>query len=300
MDRFDAMRAFTCVVDTGSFTKAAETLHISRATATQLVQQLEKRLQVRLLDRTTRKVGVTGAGSAFYERAVRLLADLDDAENSVTASQETLGGRLRLDVPSPLARLVLLPALPAFFARHPDIQIDMRVSDRTSDLLDENIDGVIRGGPMADPTLIARHLGDLRLQTYAAPDYLQRLGSPQHPRELEGPEHRIVGYLWAHRNQQAPYLMRRQQEALGIRGHYALAVDDGNAYLAAALAGLGIVWLPDYMARPHVAAGSLIRLFPDWQLDPMPLHAAFPPSRRNNARLRAFIDWAAELIAGIS
>ncbi|WP_020205627.1 LysR family transcriptional regulator [Cupriavidus sp. WS] len=300
MDRFDAMRVFACVVETGSFTKASETLHISRATATQLVQQLETRLHAKLLHRTTRKVKVTVAGQTFYDHAIRLLADLQEAERGVAGGSDMLEGRLRVDVPSPLASLILVPALPGFYERYPGIQLDMRVSDRTSDLLDENIDCVIRGGPIADQTLIARRVGDLHLQTYAAPEYLRRAGNPGHPSELDGSAHRIVGYLWAHRNQRVPYPMRRGEEIVSIRGNYALAVDDGNAYLAAGVAGLGIVWLPDYMAQRCTAEGTLIRLFPEWQLDPMPLHVAFHPSRRANARLRAFIDWVEERIGAIS
>ena len=129
MDRFDAMQAFARVVEAGSFTKAAETLHMSKTTVTQLVQQLEARLRVRLLNRTTRKVNVTADGALYYERVIRLLADMDDAETSLSGASALPRGRLRVDVPSPLARLILVPALPEFHARYPDIQIDMGVSD---------------------------------------------------------------------------------------------------------------------------------------------------------------------------
>lgn len=300
MDRFTAMQAFARVVETGSFTKAAETMHISRATATQLVQQLESRLQAKLLSRTTRKVKLTDTGAVFYEKAIRLLADLDDAEHLIADAHAALTGRLRVDVPSPLARLVLVPALPTFHARYPNIQIDMRVSDRPTDLLDENVDCVIRGGPVTDQALIARRLGELHLHTYAAPAYLSQHGIPAHPHELEDLPHRVVGYLWAHKNQPFPYAMRRGQELVHIRGNYAIAVDDGNAYLSAGMAGLGIVWLPNYMAREPVAQGSLIPILTDWQIEPMPLHAAFHPSRRMSVRLRSFVDWAAEQLAHIN
>lgn len=300
MDRFDAMQVFARVVETGSFTKAAQTMHISRATATQLVQKLEARLQVKLFSRTTRKVKVTDTGAAFYQRVIRLLADLEEAENGVSQAHGLVEGRLRVDVPSPLARMILVPALPAFHQRYPGIQIDMRVSDRAVDLLDENIDCVIRGGPVSDQSLVAKRLGELQLRTYAAPAYLRHTGEPAHPKELEGPLHRVVGYLWAHKNLHFPYAMRRGAELVNIRGSYALAVDDGNAYLAAGLAGLGIVWLPDYMAREQVARGALTRLLADWRLDPMPLHAAFHPSRRRSAKLHAFIDWVSEIVSTVS
>jgi DNA-binding transcriptional LysR family regulator len=204
MDRFDAMLAFTRVVETGSFTKAAETLHMSKTSVTQLIQQLEARLRVRLLNRTTRKVNVTAEGALYYERVVRLLADMDDAESSLSGDSVLPRGRLRVDVPSPLASLILIPALPAFHARYPDIQIDMGVSDRIVDMIDESVDCVVRGGDLTDQSLIARHVGDLRSGIYAAPGYLQRIGKPAHPSEIENSEHRIVGFLWARNGKALP------------------------------------------------------------------------------------------------
>ncbi|MBA1271785.1 LysR family transcriptional regulator [Stutzerimonas azotifigens] len=296
MDRFDAMQAFARVVETGSFTKAAETLHMSKTSVTQLIQQLEARLRVRLLNRTTRKVNVTADGAAYYERVVRLLADMDDAETSLSSASAAPRGRLRVDVPSPFARMILVPALPAFHARYPDIQLDMGVSDRRVDLIGENVDCVVRGGEITDQSLVARHVGDLRLGVYAAPSYLERAGTPRHPRELEDTHHRIVGFLWARSGKVFPYAMHGQDERVEVLGRYVLAVDDGNAYLAAGLAGLGILWLPDYMAREQLARGELVPLFEDWQLDPMPMYVAYPPNRHVSAKLRVFIDWIVELM----
>ncbi|OUM07884.1 LysR family transcriptional regulator [Pseudomonas syringae] len=297
MDRFDAMQAFARVVETGSFTKAADTLHMSKTSVTQLVQQLEARLRVRLLNRTTRKVNVTADGAAYYERVVRLLADMDDAETSLSSAASLPRGRLRVDVPSPFASLLLMPAMPAFHARYPDIQIDMGVSDRIVDLIGENVDCVVRGGEITDQSLMARRVGDLRLGVYAAPGYLQRTGTPVHPRELEDSSHRIVGYLWARTGKALPYAMQREGEQVHVQGRYTLAVDDGNAYIAAGLAGMGILWLPDYMARPHVARGDLVPLFEDWQLESMPMYVAFPPNRHVSIKVRVFIDWVTELMA---
>jgi len=296
MDRFDAMQAFTRVVEAGSFTKAAETLHMSKTSVTQLVQQLEARLRVKLLNRTTRKVNVTADGAVFYERAVRLLADLDDAETSLSAASASPRGRLRVDVPSPLASMILVPALPAFHARYPDIQIDMGVSDRLVDMVGENVDCVVRGGELTDQSLMARRVGNLQLGVYAAPSYLARVGTPAHPRELEDSQHRIVGFLWARTGKALPYAMRLDDENVHIQGRYVLAVDDGNAYLAAGVAGLGVLWLPDYMAQASVARGDLVPLFADWRLDSMPMYVAFPPNRHISVKLRVFIDWVIELM----
>lgn len=256
MDRFDAMQAFARVVEAGSFTKAAETLHMSKTTVTQLIQQLEARLRVKLLNRTTRKVNATADGAAYYERVIKLLADMDDAETSLPGAAAQPKGRLRVDVPSPLANLILVPALPEFYARYPQIQIDMGVSDRIVDIIDENVDCVIRGGELRDQSLMARRVADLQLGVYAAPSYLARAGTPTHPRELEDSHHRVVGFLWARTGRPVPYALRNVSENLLIKGQHVLAVDDGNAYLAAGLAGLGVLWLPRYMSAVHEARGS--------------------------------------------
>ncbi|MBA4682040.1 LysR substrate-binding domain-containing protein [Pseudomonas sp. MDMC216] len=297
MDRFDAMQAFARVVETGSFTKAAATLHMSKTSVTQLVQQLEARLRVRLLNRTTRKVNVTADGAAYYERVVRLLADVDDAETSLSSASMAPRGRLRVDVPSPFARMLLIPALPAFYARYPEIQLTLGVSDRLIDIIGENVDCVVRGGEITDQSLIARHVGDLQLGIYATPGYLQRAGTPMHPRELEAAGHHTVGFLWSRTGKALPYAMQRGEERIEAHGRPLLTVDDGNAYLAAGLAGLGMLWLPHYMARPHLASGELVRLFQDWQMTPMPMYLAFPPNRHVSAKLRVFIDWVVALMA---
>ncbi|MDY6948086.1 MAG: LysR substrate-binding domain-containing protein [Pseudomonadota bacterium] len=296
MDRFDAMQAFVRVVEAGSFTRAADTLHMSKTSVTQLVQQLEARLRVKLLNRTTRRVNVTADGAAYYERATRLLADLDDVETSLSSASASPRGRLRVDVPSPLARMILIPALPAFHAKYPDIQLDMGVSDRMVDVIGENVDCVVRGGELTDQSLQARRVGDLRLGVFAAPSYLKRAGTPSHPRELENSQHRIVGYVWARTGKTFPYAMRRDGERVTVQGRYVLAVDDGNAYLAAGLAGLGIMWLPEYMSKTHVARKELVPLFHDWRLDSMPMYLAFPPNRHVSTKLRVFIDWIVELM----
>ncbi|MGF6495666.1 DNA-binding transcriptional LysR family regulator [Luteibacter sp. 621] len=298
MDRFDAMQAFVRVVETRSFTKAADTLHMSKTTVTQLVQQLETRLRVKLLNRTTRKVNVTADGAVYYERAVRLLAELDDAETSLSSASAVPRGRLRVDVPSPFARLVLVPALPAFHARYPDIQIDMGVSDRVVDIIGENVDCVVRGGTLLDQSLMARSLGDLQLGAYAAPAYLANHGTPIDPRDLEGTHHRIVGFLWARSGKTYPYVMQRDGEQVEVQGQHAFAFDDGNAYLAAGVAGLGVIWLPTYMAEVHRERGELVPLFADWSFESMPMHVAYPPNRHVSAKLRVFIDWVVELMLG--
>ena len=296
MDRFDAMRAFVRVVEAGSFTKAAETLHMSKTTVTHLVQQLEARLRVRLLNRTTRRINVTPDGFAYYERVTRLLTDMDDAETSLSSATSVPRGRLRVDVPSPFARLILIPALPAFLARYPDIRLDMGVSDRTVDIISESVDCVVRGGEPKNQSMVARRVAELPLGVFTSPRYLALAGTPSHPRELENSHHRIIGFSWGRAGNLYPLVMHRRGESVKVQGRYALAVDDGNAYLAAGVAGLGIMWLPRCMSKAHLGRGELVALFEDWQLDPMPLYIAYPPNRHVSAKLRAFIDWVVELM----
>ena len=293
----DDLRVFTIVVRKASFAEAAQELGASPAFVSKRIRLLEEDLAVKLLHRTTRSVQLTADGAAYYPRVVRLLADLEDADASLSSALAAPRGRLRVDVPSPLASLVLIPALPAFHAQYPDIQLHLGVSDRVVDIVSDQVDCVVRGGTVTNPSLIARHVGDLALRVYAAPSYLQRCGVPQHPTELEGPHHHTVGFVWARTGKPLPFAMRRGHEQVQAQGRYVCAVDDGNAYLAAGLAGLGVLWLPDYMAKPHVAAGTLVPLFADWQMDPMPLHVAYAPHRHVSAKLRVFIDWVAALMA---
>jgi DNA-binding transcriptional LysR family regulator len=297
MDRFDAMQAFVRVVEAGSFTKAAETLSMNKTTVTQLIQQLEARLRVKLLNRTTRQVNVTPDGAAYYERVLRILGDVDEAENSLSNAQASPRGRQRVDVPGVLGRLVLLPALPLFHARYPDIQIDMGVSDRPIDLIGDNVDCVVRGGEVTDQSLVARRIGEFSYLLCAAPSYLARLGAPAHPQALVDTEHRIVGHFSARTGKLNPYVLHRGGETLEVVGRYTVAVNDGDAILAAGLAGMGVIRMTHFVARPHLAGGTLVPVLADWSFDPLPVHIAFPPNRHVSAKLRVFVDWVAELMA---
>ncbi|TAA44708.1 LysR family transcriptional regulator [Pseudoxanthomonas winnipegensis] len=296
MDRLEAMRVFASVVEASSFTKAAAALRISKTSATQLVQRLEAHLRVKLLNRTTRLVSPTAEGRTYYAHVVRVLADIEDAEDRLAAAATAPRGRLRVDVPSPWARFVLLPALPAFLARYPDIRFDIGVSDRMVDLIGEQVDCVVRAGAITDPALVARHVGQLEMGLYAAPSYLARHGTPAHPAALADAAHRVVGFRSPRTGKVVELTMHRGAEHLLPRVRPAITVDDGNACLAAGTAGLGLLWLPQYMAREALAAGALVRLFEDWRLEPMPLSIAYRPNRHPNLKLRAFIDWVVELV----
>lgn len=296
MDQLTAMRAFVRVVEAGTFTRAADLLEMPKPTVTKLIQQLETHLRARLLNRTTRRVTVTMDGAAYYERAMRLLSELDELDASMTLAQARPSGRLRVDCSSALATSVIIPALHEFHARYPDIQVDLGLSDRPADLLAENLDCAVRAGEIVDQNLIARRIGEMQLITCATPEYLARVGTPLHPRELEEAHH-IVAYRPALSGRVMPFFYQNHSEKIEISGRYTISVNDGMGYMAAALAGLGVVQLPTFMARGPITEGRLVPILLDWCTGPKPLHIVYPPNRHLSNKVRVFVDWLAELFS---
>jgi DNA-binding transcriptional LysR family regulator len=297
MDKLAAMQAFVRVVEAGTFTKAADTLSLPKPTVTRLVQSLESQLETQLLKRTTRRVTVTPDGAAYYDRAVRLLGEIDELESSMTRAKVSPRGRLRIDVGSTVAQLLVIPALPDFYARYPHIQIDMGVSDRPVDLIGENVDCVLRGGEIVDQSLVARRIGDFHLIVCASPDYLKRHGTPKHPQDLEDEGHTVVNHFSHRTGRIYPFVFANEAETIEVNGRHSLSVNDSNANLAAGLAGLGIVRLATFQAAPYLASGALQPLLLDWCATTVPLHVVYPPNRHLSAKVRVFVDWVAELFA---
>ena len=295
MDQIQAMRIFVRVVEAGTFTRAADSLSLPKASVTKHVQALEARLRVRLLNRTTRRVTVTADGAAYYERTVRLLTDLDDIEASMTNARSNPRGRLRVDVGTSMAQLLILPHLGEFHARYPDIQVDLGVSDRMVDLIGDNVDCVIRGGELTDQSLVARRIGNLEFITVASPAYLARCGTPTHPLQIEE-KHTIVVYFSPQSGRQYPLELQKDGESIDVRGPYRVSVNESNAYVTATLAGLGISQITSHQASPHLGSGALVRLLPEWSQPLLPIYVVYPPNRHLSAKVRAFVDWAAELV----
>ena len=294
MDQIQAMRIFVRVVEAGTFTRAADSLSLPKATVTKHVQALEERLRVKLLNRTTRRVTVTPDGAAYYDRTVRLLTDLDDIEASMTNARANPRGRLRIDVGTSVAQLLIIPHLAEFHARYPDIQVDLGVSDRTVDLIGDNVDCVIRGGELSDQSLVARRIGNLEFITAAAPAYLERKGTPTHPLEIEE-KHASVIYFSPQSGRHYPLEFRRGDESIDITGPYQLSVNESNAYVTSIVAGLGIGQITSWQAQRYLASGALVQLLPDWTQPLLPVYVVYPPNRHLSAKVRAFVDWAAEL-----
>lgn len=295
MNKFQAMEVFVQVVEAGSFTRAADLMQLPKATVSTLIQSLESSLSSKLLHRTTRSVTVTTDGAAYYERCVRILSDVRDAEESLSRTRLSPSGRLRVDVPTGLASEILIPALPAFFERYPDIQMELGSTDRPVDLVEEGVDCAVRGGELYDTSLIARRVGILNFVTAASPDYLARYGTPKHPDELA--RHRCVNYFSAKTGKVYDWDFKRGDEKIVVPMPGVIALNDSNAYVHAGLAGLGIIQMTDYMLDQHMAAGRMVQLLADWTSEPVPVHVVYPQNRHLSAKVRVFVEWIAELFA---
>jgi len=295
MNKLQAMEVFVQVVDTGSFTRAAEMLQLPKATVSTLVQSLETALSAKLLHRTTRLVTVTTDGAAYYERCIRILSDVRDAEESLSRTRLSPSGRLRVDVPTGLASEILIPALPTFFERYPDIMMELGSSDRPVDLVEEGVDCAVRGGDLFDDNLIARRVGVVNFVTAASPGYLARYGMPRHPRELE--RHRCVKYFSAKTGKTYDWDFQRGEESIELPMPGVIALNDSNAYVHAGLAGLGIIQMADYLLDQHVDAGRLVRVLGDWASRPLPVHIVYPQNRHLSAKVRVFVEWVSDLFA---
>jgi LysR family transcriptional regulator, regulator for bpeEF and oprC len=289
-----AMRVFVRVVEAGTFTKAADSLRMPNATVTKLVQALESHLRIKLLNRTTRRVTVTPDGSAYYERVVRLLGDLEDIESSVTHAKEKPRGRLRIDAGGAMSYFLILPALPEFLAKYPDIDVELGVSDRPADLIGDNVDCVIRGGPLLEPSLVARHIGDMRWITCATPAYFAKYGKPSHPTDLQS-GHVLSGYFFPRSGRMRPLVFQRDGKRIEIQPGQRMAVNDSGAHFASLRAGTGLGQLLSFMVSASGATEELIPVLREWQPEPLPVHVLYPANRHLSTKVRVFVDWAAEL-----
>ncbi|MEK1939894.1 MAG: LysR family transcriptional regulator [Pseudomonas sp.] len=295
LDRLDAMRAFCRIVELGSFTRAAEALATAKTTLSGQIQALESQLGVKLLHRTTRRVTATTDGAAYYERARTLLEDMDELEASVSLTRTVARGKVRVDMPSPVGRFLLIPALPTFVSQYPDIQLDLGCSERVVDLVQEGIDCAIRGGVVTDPDLVCRPIGQMRFVLCAAPGYLNDQPAVNSPEDLA--QLRFLAFVFPASGRQNPVRLSRGDDSVLIEQTPAMRFNSGGAYIAAAQAGLGFVAVPLCEAQPLLHSGELVQLLPDWSLASMPMSLVYPYARRQSARVRAFTEWASETMA---
>ncbi len=287
MERFEAMRVFTRVVERRSFTLAAEDLGLPRSTVTDAVKALEARLGVRLLERTTRQVRPTLDGEAHYRRCLSLIADLEDAEGAFGGARPR--GLLRLEVQGTLARHFLLPNLPKFFAEYPDIEINMSESDRWIDLIREGVDCVLRFGHLPDSDMIARQVVVLERLTCAAPNYLARHGTPTDPGALDG--HRMIGLRSLTTGRLRPMEFVIGDTLQEITLPVIMSVTGPESYLATARLGLGLVQVPRFHAETDLAQGTLVQVLLECPPPSVPVSLLYPRNRQLSRRVRVFIDW---------
>ena len=290
MNQLQAIKAFARVVEMGSFTRAADSLDIPNATLSKMVKELENHLGTRLLQRTTRRVTVTPEGQDYYQQTSRVINDLEDIDSALNATHSKPRGKLRIDIGSSTATDILIPALPDFIALYPDITLELGVSDHSIDLIGNHVDCVIRGGNLNDSSLIARALGHAEMITCVSPAYLKLYGVPAYPDELKN-GHRLVSYVTHHNSRAVPFKFMQDGELIEIKAEQRFNVNESNAHLAAAVAGIGIIQTFTYCAAAGLKTGELIEILHDWRPPVYPFHVVYPQNRHMTQRLRVFIDW---------
>jgi LysR family transcriptional regulator for bpeEF and oprC len=295
MDKLHAMEVFVRVVEAGAFTRAAASLRIPKATATTLIQSLEAGLGVKLLNRTTRRIALTPDGAAYYERCVALLTELRETEDALKRTHASARGRVRVEVSSLMARLVIIPALADFFERYPGIQLELGCSDRPVDLIEEGVDCAVWSGELADSSLISRRVGLVHVATCAAPSYLARHGRPQHPKDLK--EHQCINYFSPKTGKTLDWDFSKDGERIQSPFQGLIAINDANGYLAAAEAGLGVAQIPAFVLKESMDRGRLEPVLGEWFSDPVPLQVVYPQRQHLSNKVRVFVDWITALFA---
>ncbi|MBB3134421.1 DNA-binding transcriptional LysR family regulator [Rhizobium pisi] len=293
MDRFDAMRVFCRIVERRSFTLAAEDTGLPRSTVTDAVKQLEARLGVRLLQRTTRHVSPTLDGEAYYRRCLSILADIEDAEGAFAGARPK--GLLRVDVHGTLARHFVLPSLPSFLEAYPEIEFYMSEGDRLVDLVREGIDCVLRAGTPEDSDMIIRRVAMLDEITLASPAYIAAHGLPQHPDGLAG--HRMVGFHSSSTGSLLPLEFIVDGTLRNVAIPVTVAVNAAESYVTAARLGLGLIQIPRYHAETDLAEGTLVHVLPDFPPTQTPVSLLYPRNRQLSPRVRVFVDWLVKVFA---
>ncbi|WP_282297609.1 LysR family transcriptional regulator [Stenotrophomonas sp. PS02289] len=294
MDRLDQLRSFLRVAELGSFTRAADSLGLPKASVSLAVQRLEAEVGVQLLHRTTRRVTLSADGTQYQQRARDLLDDMEELQGMFRRDTGQLTGRLRVDMSSGLARQLVVPHLPAFLGEHPGLEIELSGTDRRVDLVREGFDCVLRVGPLDDNTLVARPLGVMHIVNCASPAYLAARGMPQTLDDLAS--HALIHYVGT-LGQRSPgfeYHDGQGYRSLPMGGP--ITVNSGEAYSAAALAGLGIIQVPRLGARAAVARGDLVEVLPQCVAEPMPVTLLYAQRRHLPRRVAAFMDWVAGVI----
>ncbi len=294
MDQLLCMRSFARVAELRSFTRAADSLGISRAVVSTHVAELERHLRCQLFHRTTRRVGLTSDGAEYLTRCQRILAELEAADEAVRRTRLAVQGRLRVDVPIAFGRGLLIPALPRFTQRYPELQLEVQLNDRVIDLIEEEVDLVVRAGPVKEPHLIARRIVDTRLITCASPEYLREHGIPAEPEELR--RHKLIGHLSSSTHRPYKWLFQRGTVRRQLQLPFSVSFNSVEARIQAAVRSVGIVQSSDIMVAEALAAGRLQVVLQEWSAPGAPLMVVCRSGLHNSPRIRVFADFAAELL----
>lgn len=289
MDRFATLTAFVAVAELRGFAPAARRLGLSPSVVTRLVAALESRLGIRLLQRTTRSVALTDAGTRYLERARRILADLDEADGAAQAEVATPTGRLVVSAPTQFGRLHVAPVMSAYLLRYPGVAADLMLADRLVNLVEDGVDLAVRIGHLADSSLVARRIGETRRIVVAAPDYLRRRGIPQDPREIAG--HSIIHSAGQGGEASWPFWRDGKPAPQLVTPHY--VTNSADALMLHAENGGGLAMLPAYQAVDRLRAGRLQVVLTAFEAPPLPIQFVYPTSRLLSAKVRSFIDLAA-------
>ena len=294
MDQLQAMRVFTRVAEFGSFARAAGTLDLSRAMASAYVAQLEEHLGTRLLHRTTRKVSVSPQGAVYLEHCRRILAEIDAADDQLRLARDRPQGRLRVDVPVAFGRYLLLPAIPLFTQRYPEISLEVRFNDHYVDLQSEGVDVALRSGKVRTPELIARRVATTRIVTCASPKYLAHHGIPRTPEELR--KHRLIGYLRRDAARPSEWSFTKGKGTASMRLPMALSFNTVEAVSASALEGQGIAQQVDLLVGGYIADGRLIEVLNEYSCEGPPLSVVYLRATQHLAKVRVFAEFATDLM----
>lgn len=293
LDRIDLFRIFTRVVDTTSFTRAADLLGLPRSSVSAAIAELEGRVGARLLHRTTRKVSPTHDGLALYERCLRVVADVEEAEGLFRQGAKP-AGTLRVDVPGRIGRLIVAPSLPAFFKEYPGIDVTLGVTDRAVDLIGESVDCVLRVGSLTDSGLIARSIGELPLINVASSGYLAQHGIPYDIEDLK--THWAVNYASPSTGRVEPWEWVEDGVLQTLRMRSRVTVNGAEAYIACCLADLGLIQIPAYDVREHIRTGELVEVLPNHRAEPLPMTLLYSHRRHLSRRVQVFADWLIALL----
>jgi LysR family transcriptional regulator for bpeEF and oprC len=294
VDQLVCMRSFVRVADLLSFTRAADALGVSRAVVSTQVAELERHLRCQLFHRTTRRVGLTSDGAEYLARCQRILAELEAADEALRRTRLSPAGKLRVDVPVVFGRSLLIPALPKFQARYPDLQLEVQLNDRLIDLIAEEVDLVVRVGTVREPHLVARRVVNTRLITCASPEYLRAHGVPAEPEELR--RHKLVGHLAIGTHRPYKWEFQRGVVRKQLRLPFGVAFNSVEAQIMAAIRSAGIIQAMDMVVAEALASGRLEAVLSEWSAPGEPISVVYRSALRDSPKIRVFADFAAELL----